>query len=127
MEEFVRTLKETGVDIHNLIISKKQSSKFPGLYNIEYRVPSLTYDKSGNLVPSGKFKIVNYPKTVYDPEVYSDQQMIQWGKEAMQEGINANRVKGRLVEGYSTNGMKFAGYLDRQGKIKNFYPVIKEE
>lgn len=49
---------------------------------------------------------------------------IQWGKEAMQKGINANRVKDRLVEGFSSNGMKFVGYLDDQEKIKNFYPAF---
>ncbi|MBA4603117.1 CdiA family toxin C-terminal domain-containing protein [Thermoactinomyces mirandus] len=127
MEEFVRTLKETGVEIDNLIISKMQHPKFPGLYDIEYKLPSLTYDKNGNLVPSGQYKVIKNPKTVYDPEVYSDQQMIQGGKEAMQEGIDAKRIDGRFVEGFSTNGMKFAGCLNEQEKIKNFYPVIKEK
>lgn len=42
----------------------------------------------------------------------------------MQEGMDANRIDGKLVEGYSKNGMKFAGYLNEQGKIKSFYPVF---
>lgn len=89
MEEFVRTLKETGVDVNHLIISKTQQSNFPGLYDIKYGIPSLTYDKNGNLIPSGQYKMIKQPKTVYDPNVYSDEQIIQWGKEAVQEGINA--------------------------------------
>jgi hypothetical protein len=128
MDEFIRTLKEeTGENIDNLIISKTQHPKFPGLYDIEYKVPTLTYDKSGNLVPSGQYKKVDLPKTVYDPKIYSDQQIIQWGKEAMAEGLSNKRIKGRTVKGYSKNGMKFVGYLDDQGKIKNFYPAFVEE
>ncbi|MBA4601981.1 CdiA family toxin C-terminal domain-containing protein [Thermoactinomyces mirandus] len=126
MKEFVRTLEKAGENINHLINSKKQHPNYPGLFDIKYRIPTLTYDKSGKLVPSGQYKEIDYPKTVYDPEVYSDQQIIQWGKEAMQEGIDAGRVKnGRFVEGYSSNGMKFAGYLNDQGKIKNFYPVAQ--
>ncbi|MBA4552740.1 MULTISPECIES: EndoU domain-containing protein [Thermoactinomyces] len=45
----------------------------------------------------------------------------------MAEGLSNKRIKGRTVEGYSNNGMKFVGYLDNQGKIKNFYPVFVEE
>ena len=61
------------------------------------------------------------PKTVYDPKVYSDQQIIQWGKDAMQEAISANRVTGRVVIGYAPNGMRFTGYIE-DGKITNFFP-----
>jgi hypothetical protein len=43
------------------------------------------------------------------------------------EGLSNKRIKGRTVKGYSKNGMKFVGYLDNQGKIKNFYPVFVEE
>lgn len=76
LDEFNRTLKETGVHVNELIISKTQNSKFPGLYDIRYKIPTLTYDKSGKLVPSGQFKMIPYPKTVYDPNVYSNQQII---------------------------------------------------
>ncbi|MBA4601226.1 CdiA family toxin C-terminal domain-containing protein, partial [Thermoactinomyces mirandus] len=124
MDEFYHTLKETGININDLIISKEQHPKFPGLYNIKYKIPALTYDKSGNLVSSGQFKVIKLPKTVYDPKVYLDQQIIQWGKEAMREGIDANRIKRGVVEGYSRNGMKFAGRLSDKGKIKIFYPVF---
>lgn len=45
----------------------------------------------------------------------------------MQEGIDAGRVNnGGFVEGYSSNGMKFGGYLDN-GKVKYFYPIIEED
>lgn len=49
--------------------------------------------------------------------------MIQWGKETMESGV----VNGREVMGYSSNGLKFKGYVDAfTGEITNFYPVLEE-
>lgn len=67
-------------------------------------------------------KVVNYPKTIYDPSVISDAQISTWSREAMQNGM-FNQVNG-TVSGYASNGLKFVGYLDDKGVIKNFYPVF---
>jgi hypothetical protein len=125
MHDFYKTLETTGMDPSNLIISKQQHPTFPGLYEVRYKIPSLTYGPDGKLIPSGQFKTIRFPKTVYDPNVYTDAQMIQWGKEAMEEGIKAKRITGREVEGYSSNGMKFRGYINDQGEITNFFPTFK--
>lgn len=74
------------------------------------------------VVIPGQYKTITYPKTVYDPSIISDTQMIQWGKEAMESGV----VTGRVVTGYSSNGLKFTGFIDEAtGKITNFYPALE--
>ncbi|PRZ12787.1 EndoU nuclease-like protein, partial [Laceyella sediminis] len=124
MHDFYKTLETTGMDPSNLIISKQQHPTFPGLYEVYYRIPSLTYGPDGKLIPSGQYKVIPTPKTVYDPNVYTDAQMIQWGKEAMEEGLKMKRIKGRVVTGFSQNGMKFRGFINDQGEITNFFPTF---
>ena len=64
-------------------------------------------------------------KTVYDPEVYSDKEMLRMGMEAMREGLRENRISGRRIVGYSSNGIKFVGWWEPETKkIYLFYPVI---
>ncbi|HZG18194.1 MAG TPA: polymorphic toxin-type HINT domain-containing protein [Candidatus Bathyarchaeia archaeon] len=122
MNHFNETLQKTGANIDDLIIGEPiQHPNFPGLYEIKYRVPAMTYGPGGKLVPTGQFREIKDPKTVYDPKVYSDEQIIQWGKEAMQEGLESNRVTGRVIVGYAPNGMRFTGYVD-DGQITNFFP-----
>ncbi|MDC0763037.1 CdiA family toxin C-terminal domain-containing protein [Brevibacillus sp. AG] len=65
-----------------------------------------------------EYKEIGNPKTVYDPLVYSDEQMYQWGLEAMEKGY----LNGYLICGEASNGMKFVGYF-RNGEITNFHPV----
>ncbi|WP_312507674.1 CdiA family toxin C-terminal domain-containing protein, partial [Lysinibacillus sp.] len=122
INHFYDTLKKTGVNIDELIVGEPlKHPQLPGLYEINYRVPSMKYGPEGNLVPSGQFRNIKDPKTVYDPRIYSDDQIIQFGKEAMQEAIDSNRIVGRQVVGYAPNGMRFTGFID-DGKITNFFP-----
>lgn len=44
-----------------------------GIYTKKYRVPS--YDGKGNVV-SNSFKEIPEPKTIYDPNIISDKQMM---------------------------------------------------
>ncbi len=122
INHFYDTLKKTGVNIDDLIVGEPlKHPQLPGLYEINYRVPSMKYGPEGNLVPSGQFRNIKDPKTVYDPSIYSDEQIIQFGKKAMQEAIDSNRIVGRQVVGYAPNGMRFTGFID-DGKITNFFP-----
>lgn len=73
-----------------------------------------------NTLNKGIYKKVKAPKTVYDPSVISDEKMIQWGKEAMENGKS-------VIIGECSNGLKFIGYLDDHGTVKNFYPVLNVE
>ncbi len=79
---------------------------------------------------SGGWKSTQFKKTHYDPSKISDIQMTDFGKEAMNEGLKANRTviqqgSNTIIKGESTNGIKFLGYQDpTTGEILNFHPVI---
>ena len=116
-DEFKLTLSSNGFDPADCIQSIVPSKDFPGLYNVYYRIPKRM---RGQIVP-GEYRVIPIPKTVYDPKLYSDKQMAEWGREAMQ---NAKKY-GRFYYGVATNGMKFVGYYDaNEGRIRNFHPVL---
>lgn len=76
-------------------------------------------DSAGNVVG----KKVADPKTVYDPNIISDEKMYNWGKAALEPQIRAGNVVNGIVKG-EVNGLKFVGYVDDGGEIRNFYPVF---
>lgn len=118
MDEFYNSLKNQGVDVEDLIISKKSHSSIEGIYEIEYKIPRK--DMAGNIAEPVSYKNIKEPKTIYDPAMISDDKIYQWGKEAMQKGT----INGRLVEGTASNGLKFRGYLNDTGEITNFFPIL---
>lgn len=52
--------------------------------------------------------------------------MAEWGKQAAQEAISAGRIgpNGRVWEGFAPNGLKFRGYIEADGTITNFFPIM---
>jgi hypothetical protein len=91
-----------------------------GIIEIEYKVPKL--NTKGE--ETGEYKYFKYPKTVYDPSKITDALIVQWGKEAMEQGVKLGNIKNRKITGFASNGMKFYGYLDDDGYVTNFYPVV---
>ncbi|KMN45677.1 hypothetical protein VK90_07870 [Bacillus sp. LK2] len=120
LDEFRRTLAPKDVNFEDLIITKKSHPTINGVYEIEYRIPRK--DMAENIAKPITYKDIYTPKTVYDPKVVSDAQMFEWGKNAMQNGTI--QADGRTVIGTSSNGLKFKGFLDSEGNIKNFYPML---
>ena len=91
-----------------------------GVTQIEYRIP--VFDMVGNPIP-GQFKPKVQVKTVFDPNVISNEQMFRWGQEAMRNGS----IEGRKIYGVAPNGLRFEGYINPiTGEITNFYPVISQ-
>ena len=123
-DEFKKVLIDAGYDVDDCIVNINNHPTIEGIYEVEYRIPARTYGPNGDLVViPGQYKTIAYPKTVYEPSIISDAQMVQWGKEAMESGV----VNGREIMGYSSNGLKFKGYVDTStGEITNFYPVLEE-
>ncbi|MDQ7723540.1 hypothetical protein FPQ02_02310 [Bacillus halotolerans] len=120
LQNFEKAFIDKGWDLESCIISKREHSTIDGIYEIEYGLPAL--DREGNIKP-GELKKVRTPKTVYDPEKISNEQMLQWGEEAMKNG----EVVGRKVTGYAKNGLKFEGYIDEAtGEITNFFPTLND-
>ncbi|MGC5775812.1 WXG100 family type VII secretion target [Paenibacillus pabuli] len=118
LENFEKILTDQGWKLDDIIVSKTPHTTVPGVYEIEYRLPAL--DRELKVVP-GQYKNIPQPKTVYDSNVISNEQMIVWGKEAMENGV----INVRLVTGYSSNGLRFTGYLDDSGNITNFHPSFE--
>ncbi|PKJ61543.1 hypothetical protein CW370_08225 [Bacillus sp. SN32] len=120
LQNFEKAFIDKGWDLESCIISKREHPTIDGIYEIEYGLPAL--DREGNIKP-GELKKVRTPKTVYDPEKVSNEQMLQWGEEAMKNG----EVVGRKVTGYAKNGLKFEGYIDEAtGEITNFFPTLND-
>ena len=122
-DEFKKVLLDAGYDINDCIVDITEHPSIKGIYEVRYRIPARQYGATGNLeIIPNQYKIVKYPKTVYEPSIISDEQMIQWGKEAMDSGI----INGRNIYGYASNGLRFEGYIDETtGAITNFYPVLE--
>ena len=94
--------------------------KIPGVEQIRYKLPAMNQN---NTVNQGVYKKIKAPKTVYDPSVISDEQMLQWGKEAMK---NADCIEQRYISGTASNGLRFEGYIDiKTNTITNFHPVLE--
>lgn len=120
MENFENEFIESGWDLQSCIISKRQHSIIEGIYEIEYGLPAL--NREGNIIP-GELKEVRKPKTVYDPKIILDEQILKCGEEAMKNG----EIVGRKITGIYKNGVKFEGYIDETtGKITNFFPTLND-
>ncbi|WP_308462474.1 CdiA family toxin C-terminal domain-containing protein [Clostridium weizhouense] len=116
LDHFENAFKSNGWDLNEYIISKQPHPTVDGIYQIEYKLPAK--DAAQNYV-EGQYKKVATPKTVYDPSKISDSQIIEWGKEAMENGV----TNGRVRVGVASNGLKFTGYIDEvTGEITNFHP-----
>jgi len=123
MDSFTKILKDQGWNIDDLILSKKPHPDIPGVFEIKYQIPAL--DKAGQVIP-GQFKNIPNPKTVFDPKVISNDSIIDWGKEAMEEVMSKGPISGRVIDGVANNGLKFRGYIDEvTGEITNFFPIFE--
>ena len=66
-------------------------------------------------------------ETLYDPAYYSDEQMLEWGREAMREAKKSGNLEGNTFRGQASNGMWFQGYINFEtGEITNYHPFIEE-
>ncbi|PSA89736.1 TopI - like protein YobL [Bacillus atrophaeus] len=115
-------------------VKKNEHPNIKGIYDIEYRLKIEVKDYRGQ--GTGKFKLEPKEgkdplrKTIYDPSVISDEEIIKLGKEAMENGLLKNQVDELgyqdKIRGTSSNGLKFEGFRNKEtGEISNFYPVIE--
>ena len=85
---------------------------FPGVYQVVYRMP-LRY-KNGALRQPVEWKINgDMVKTLYDPAQVSDEQYLDWAREALSR---PRLVPGchSIYEGTARNGLKFRGVLQNE-------------
>jgi hypothetical protein len=105
-------------DVGGRIVSETPHPSIQGVKDVIYEVPKKGIDGKP-LVPP-EYRYIDRPKTIYDPNLISDKQIYEWGLEAMKN----SEIVGYKVYGTSSNGLKFEGFY-REGKITNFFPVLK--
>ncbi|MEJ2622442.1 MAG: CdiA family toxin C-terminal domain-containing protein [Candidatus Thiodiazotropha sp.] len=114
-EEFLKA-----VDNHsNDLVIIDSTSEIEGV--TQYRYGFRKQDRAGNY--TGEVKEYKMPKTVYDPNVFSDEEMYKLGSQAAKKGYSQAIQDGKTVYTSSHNGIDFRVYLDRETKeITNFHP-----
>ena len=103
------------------IIRKDKHPTIDGIYEIEYQVPK----KNKLQEYTGEYRTPKKPlvKTVYDPDIISNDKILEWGQQAAARGYK-NAISKQL-SGYNetVNGLEFRIYLDLDtGKVKNVHP-----
>ena len=117
-------------------VKKIEHPDIKGVYDIEYRLKVEIKDYRGQ--GTGKFKFEPKEgkeplrKTIYDPKIISNDEIVKLGKEAMEDGLNKNQVESfieqekQLIQGTSSSGLKFEGIKNKNtGEIENFWPVLE--
>ncbi|GFH41956.1 hypothetical protein Hs30E_05070 [Lactococcus hodotermopsidis] len=110
---FFESLDEVG----GRITSETSHPNISGIKEIFYEVPKKGID--GKALTPPEYRLINRPKTVYDPGIISDKQIYVWGQEAMKNGV----IDKREITGIANNGLKFKGFIE-DGKITNFFPML---
>ena len=105
------------------IVRKDKHPTIEGIYEIEYQVPK----KNKLQEYTGDYRTPKKPlvKTVYDPDIISNDKILEWGQQAAAQGYE--NAMSRQLSGYNetVNGLEFRIYLDLDtdiGKIKNVHP-----
>ncbi|SDG82839.1 EndoU nuclease [Planococcus glaciei] len=114
------------VDKPITITSRTPHPTIDGITLIRYQYPK--YYNGEILEGEFNFRL----KTVYDPAVFTDDEIIQLGIEAMQNGLNAGTFEIRSgnttsIDGVASNGLQFKGFRNEiTNEITNFFPVIEQ-
>ncbi|MFP7476916.1 CdiA family toxin C-terminal domain-containing protein [Terribacillus saccharophilus] len=117
-------------------IQKFAHPEIDGIYDLEYRMLVEIKDYRG--IGTGEYKYIPkenrdpLKKTIYDPAIISDEDIVRYGKEAIEEGIKKGQVdelidqNKSMVSGTASNGLKFEGIKNLEtGEIDNFWPVLE--
>jgi hypothetical protein len=101
-----------------LRVLSKEPGGVEGIYQIKYQIPKL--DAALNPIP-GEFKAQEFLKTVYDPKVYSDSEMLRLAQIAAAQSPEYTTV-GRKIFNARVAGLEFAVYL-QDGVVTNVHPI----
>ena len=100
-------------------ITSESQSKIPGVKTVEYRMPTLNKDGT----PTGEYGTRVFRKTIYDPDIISDEVYIRRGLEAANDALkNADDgIMPREWWGIDSEGITWHGYFEN-GEITSFFP-----
>ena len=101
-------------------IVKEESTNVDGITRIHYEIPRLGRDGK----PDGTYKAISSPKTVYDPQKYSDNNILKWGQRAASKGYKEAMGAFDVREYNETyNGIEYKIYLNKKtGEVQNVHP-----
>lgn len=89
-----------------------------GVSTVRYQIPK--FDGVGNVVG---FKDKVFPKTVYDPKIFTDQKILDLGQQAAASGCKEALSKGLSRYDSIAGNVTFRVYLDKAtGTVTNFHP-----
>ncbi len=97
-----------------------------GIFDVIYKRGAQNYKGQFEI---DKWTVDTYIKTVYDPNIILDSEIINIAKNAL-KGSKIYITEGNqfLVKGSATNGLKFEGWIDSETKkLKSYYPIMKKD
>ncbi|AWH89386.1 VENN motif pre-toxin domain-containing protein [Limnobaculum parvum] len=107
------------VNQYNVKILPGTRTIAPGISEVKYQVPA-KHPQTGEITG---YKAKVETKTIYDPNIYSDQTILELGKQAAASGYKNARSKGQQAYDAKAGGITFRVYLDKKtGKVTNFHP-----
>lgn len=91
----------------------------PGVKTVEYKMPKLNPDGT----PTGEYGAKVFKKTIYDPDIISDDEFIKRGIEAANDAITKSHdgIMPREWSGVDSKGITWHGYFG-DGNITSFFP-----
>lgn len=90
-----------------------------GITEVEYLIP--TKDRAGNF--TGNYKPTTETKTIYDPNIFSDQKILELGQQAAAKGYKDAMASKNGQANVSVDGVNFRIYVDKTtGTVRNFHP-----
>lgn len=103
---------------NNIKILSEKDTGVKGIKNIEYQIPAL--DRTGKVIG---YKNEIKTKTVYDPKIITDSQILELGQKAAIKGYK-DAMNSKSGQANATiNGINFRIYVDKNtGEVRNFHP-----
>ncbi len=104
---------------NDVAIVSETPSKIPGVKTVEYRMPKLNADGT----PTGEYGARVFKKTIYDPDIISDDEFIKRGLDAANDAISKtdDGIMPREWSGIDSEGIMWHGYFE-DGQITSFFP-----
>ena len=104
------------------IVKSTPHPTLEGVETIEYQMPKL--DKTGTPIPGEYQSGVPKVKTVYDPNIISDEVYLEKGIQAANDALSKSPdgLLPREWVGNDVSGIKWRGYSDGNGNITSFFP-----
>ncbi|QEM92207.1 hypothetical protein FEI17_16905 [Kosakonia radicincitans] len=104
---------------YNVKIVSETPTGVKGITEVEYLIP--TKDRAGNL--TGNYKPTTETKTIYDPNIFSDQKILELGQQAAAKGYKDAMASKNGQANVSVDGVNFRIYVDKTtGTVRNFHP-----